>query len=236
MNHSPDLAIYYARAPSGEADYQALLSSARTYLDEDELAYIARFHFLKDRALALTSRCLKRVVLARRLSTEPRLLTFTQSAKGKPQLSGVRGPAFNLSHSSPWVVLVTGDDPELKLGIDIEDSSRPALPVSALPGFFSPSEIRKIVLCEGTGAVCANEFFKYWTLKEALLKATGEGLSGDIVGEFNLDTSRIQFTPFLDSGPRWQFWSQHWSDHFRISVAAQRHQAIDVLHIKEIRL
>lgn len=77
---------------------------------------------------------------------------------------------FNLSHSGDWIVLATA--PGCEVGVDIEnvDPTFPALEIA--DEFFLPSERKWI----GAGKDPTLRFFQLWTAKEALMKATGEGM------------------------------------------------------------
>lgn len=77
---------------------------------------------------------------------------------------------FNLSHSGDWIVLATA--PGCEVGVDIEnvDPTFPALEIA--DEFFLPAERKWI----GAGKDPTPRFFQLWTAKEALMKATGEGM------------------------------------------------------------
>lgn len=104
--------------------------------------------------------------------------------KGKPYLKDCPWIHFNISHTKGMVVCAVHD---LPVGVDVEEI-RPYSEALA-KRVLTPLELQNLALWESRGhhfgEVC---FFRYWTLKESYVKATGEGLSvpfGKL--EFRLD-------------------------------------------------
>lgn len=97
-------------------------------------------------------------------------------AKGKPQAltaTGAPGPYISLSHTQGLVVCAVS--PEDPFGIDIEYwRVRDFMDLANYA--FGPSE-RKEVARDGISA-----FYRIWTLREAISKATGMGLISTIDG------------------------------------------------------
>ena len=107
------------------------------------------------------------------LDTDPAALVLDRTCRcgephGKPRLAG-RGddPGFSLTHSGALVGVAVGTGP---VGVDVEAHR----PLSGLDGLvrhaLSPAEL-------AAGTPDGSGFLVTWTRKEALLKATGEGLS-----------------------------------------------------------
>ncbi|MPZ26299.1 MAG: 4'-phosphopantetheinyl transferase superfamily protein [Micromonosporaceae bacterium] len=81
---------------------------------------------------------------------------------GRPRLPG-HDLAASISHSGDRVLVgLTGGAP---VGVDVEEISR-----------VDPDELAGHVLGTGEAAPTRPEFFCYWTRKEAVVKATGDGL------------------------------------------------------------
>lgn len=86
---------------------------------------------------------------------------------GKPELEGFY---FNLSHSGDMVLCAVSEKP---VGCDIEKIEVPALKIAKR--FFTENENQYL---ENVGEDRkAEEFFRLWTMKEAYVKMTGEGLT-----------------------------------------------------------
>lgn len=91
---------------------------------------------------------------------------------GKPYLldhDGLPGPSISLSHGGDWVVVATGST-ERRIGVDVEPH-KPRDVMSLAQASFGPAEQRMV--SEGGEAA----FYRLWTLREAMGKATGQGLS-----------------------------------------------------------
>jgi 4'-phosphopantetheinyl transferase len=113
-----------------------------------------------------------RHLIAGRLGVQPADLAFALGPHGKPTLAHPTSPIrFNLSHSGGFAALALAHGCEV--GIDIE-AMRP-INEDIAERYFSPFEIAAL------HALPARErppaFFRCWTRKEAVIKATGEGLA-----------------------------------------------------------
>jgi phosphopantetheinyl transferase len=90
---------------------------------------------------------------------------FTIGKNGKPYIPGF--PSFNISHCNGLVVMAMYEN---SIGVDVENIDT-KFQLDAFRDVFSPKEIADI---ENHGA---KAFFYYWTIKEAVLKCTGEGMA-----------------------------------------------------------
>ncbi len=90
-------------------------------------------------------------------------------AHGKPQIEGLH---FNLSHSGELVVCAVG---EMSVGCDIEKVKRSSRKVARRCfGMREQAFLNHVPETEYD-----NSFFRIWTLKEAYVKMTGEGMHVD---------------------------------------------------------
>ncbi|MDN3294477.1 4'-phosphopantetheinyl transferase superfamily protein [Streptomyces ficellus] len=145
-------------------------------LDARERARHDAFVRDRDRALYLTAHALVRQLVAAQLGTGPREVVFTQVCRhcDRPEPHGKPGLAdssleFSLSHSGDRVaVALSLAGP---VGVDIEETARqPDLPQTVLAA-VERAELER--LPAGRRAL---GFTRYWARKEAVLKATGDGL------------------------------------------------------------
>ncbi len=147
-------------------------------LSEDEKTRARRFYFSRDRERFIATRGLLRAILGRYLGQEPASLRFRYGPHGKPYLA-LGGDAldlrFNLSHSHNLALYAVAHGREV--GVDLERVRFDETAMEIATQFFSTRELAALrALPERTRT---ETFFKYWTVKEAYLKAKGEGLGGE---------------------------------------------------------
>jgi 4'-phosphopantetheinyl transferase len=159
-------------------------SHDESLLDDQERARSRRFVHRVDRSRFVIAHAALRLVLARSIGVDPAAIRYDHGVHGKPRLArDLRRLEFNLSHSQELALLaVTRDRP---VGVDVECMrvmSGGVLELSETP--FSDTE--REALRALPPAERRTGFFRCWTRKEALIKATGEGLNRDL-DSFDVD-------------------------------------------------
>lgn len=152
------------------------LEDFRRTLSSDELARSNRFKFEKHRNRFIAGRGALRTILGSYFRATPGELSFGYSTNGKPSLTGnfaKAGIHFNLAHTGDLaLVAITRIG---VVGVDVE-AVRPIENADELVArFFSPRENEAFQKVPEDRKPAA--FFNLWTRKEALLKATGEGIT-----------------------------------------------------------
>ncbi|WP_445370218.1 4'-phosphopantetheinyl transferase family protein [Methylomonas sp. HW2-6] len=188
------------------ADPEAL-EICRNLLAADELEKWRKFHFERDRKLYLVAHAMVRFVLAAYLDTEPDKLRFTANRYGRPELvrkPGMADVRFNLSHARGLAALVVNCG--VDCGIDVE-AGRDLGDLAAMAGQVLTAAERdylwRLPAAERNWA-----FLKFWTLKEAYIKAQGTGLSQELdrFGFVFGEDEAIHFRPgSADDSRAWQF-------------------------------
>jgi 4'-phosphopantetheinyl transferase len=144
------------------------------WLSSEERRRAHSFRFDKDRRVFVLGKRVVRTVLGRALGRPPEAVVFAAKPKGKPELAPGTEPsglAFNLAHSGTEVVCAIAF--RRYVGVDIEQE-REVDPLELAGRFFCGTEIRQLEAAPPGER--RRLFFKYWTLKEAYLKAEGSGL------------------------------------------------------------
>jgi 4'-phosphopantetheinyl transferase len=145
-------------------------------LSEDEVARAERLYFQQHRQRFIAGRGILRTILGRYLNVTPQELEFSYEAFGKPVLADKFSDSkiwFNLSHCQGMALCGVSFDRQI--GVDLE-YIRPVTDVLVLAQqFFSPTEYA--VMKSLPPNQKQEIFFRYWTCKEAYLKATGAGIS-----------------------------------------------------------
>jgi len=146
------------------------------FLSVDELARAGRYHFERDQKRFIVARGILRKILGSYLDKSPVKIGIEYTSHGKPMLAdnpGYDNLCFNLSHSGAFALYAV--TPSKRIGIDIE-RIRDDVALKQIAGqFYSQGEIRSLERIDEN--IRSGLFFKYWTRKEAFLKARGEGIS-----------------------------------------------------------
>ena len=143
----------------------------RQVLNADEIARADRFHFDRDRRRFIAARAQLRMILGRYLVRDPQAITFSYGPRSKPHIAESVG--FNLSHSDDLAVVTVAH--ARSVGVDIE-AIRTMKERDRIAGrFFSARENAALLSIPDSERTEA--FFRCWTLKEAYVKATGDGLA-----------------------------------------------------------
>ena len=164
-------------------------------LDENELARNARFLSRADRDRHLLGRAMAKLALADLVGCAPDKITFdlhcrsceekertgarpgNGEAHGKPYPAGpALGWQISVSHSGEWVVLALTEG--VPVGVDVEHISH-TRDLEGLAG-YTLADTERDAWRQLDQDRRIDAFFGYWTRKEALLKATGLGLSGGL--------------------------------------------------------
>lgn len=143
-------------------------------LAADERARAARFRFDIHRNRFLRRRVAYRLALADACGCAPAALVLDAAPNGKPFVAAPdAGLRFNASHAGDLALLAMARG--MPLGVDIEEI-RPGIVEPALVArVLTPGE--RVDFATLPPDVAASTFFTAWARKEAVVKATGEGLS-----------------------------------------------------------
>lgn len=157
-------------------DLSRLSALGQNWLCEEETLRAARIDTAAVRIQFVTGRRLLRGVLGHYLNREPASLGFVTGPHGKPALRGEgveSGLQFNLSHSGGAIALALAW--QSPVGIDVEAWRSLARLDGLARRCLAPSERRELDGLDDDAATRA--FFRFWVRKEALGKATGEGVT-----------------------------------------------------------
>ncbi|MDE0242736.1 MAG: 4'-phosphopantetheinyl transferase superfamily protein [bacterium] len=157
-------------APSRQREEQAV-----ALLDEAERARWKRSLSGGTRYAFALCRAALRVNLAEHAVCDAEDLSFGHLDHGKPFaiIGGRRsGISFNVSHSGGHgLIAIGGDD----VGVDVEERSLHRDFEGLASRVYGPRERQRLARVSGTARI--HLFYRLWTMKEALLKAIGTGLS-----------------------------------------------------------
>lgn len=173
-------------------------------LPEEEQARINRYKRPEDRQAALLGKAL---LISTFADTGTDWLQLKRNDYGKPYFDETGNEAhFNISHSGDYVVAAVNRYGVV--GVDIE-KIRP-LDLSGFKQFFSEEEWQNIHGHKNA----LQQFFTYWSIKEAVVKAVGKGLS------LPLSDVRISGDSVRIDGQAYYFREILLHDDYRFMVAA----------------
>ncbi len=178
-----DVHIWRINLNSSESQLQFF----RETLSSDEIARAQRFYFPEHRQRFIAGRGTLRAILGQYLGIDPKQVEFEYQPRGKPLLAAKfadKGLLFNLSHSQD--LALCGVSYQNQIGVDLEYIRTMSDLESLAKRFFSFKEYEYLRLFSPQEQ--QQIFFRYWTCKEAYLKATGDGL-------VQLEEIEISLTP-----------------------------------------
>jgi 4'-phosphopantetheinyl transferase len=165
--------VYYGLADS----FIYKLPVLYEYLSESEKARADRFKYVIDYNCYVTVHALLRIELAKVLGVKARLINICLTDYGKPFIPDTDLP-FSISRAKNLFAFAIGESNQY-LGVDIEQVKPEIDFMSITRNYFSASE-QKLISSLKRRDDQKRTFFELWTRKEALLKAIGVGISGEL--------------------------------------------------------
>ena len=167
------------------------LDEAMTLLSEQRREQVARYKLEGPRRQAVAAYLLLRKALREMYGIHDAPV-FEYDANGKPSILGHPEIFFNLSHCRKDVACVVADSP---VGIDVEETCRFSDSIARYT--LDDEEYESVVKVDNP----SQAFIRLWTMKEALLKYTGEGLRRDIKTVLRLSpANKVEFLTELHDG------------------------------------
>jgi 4'-phosphopantetheinyl transferase len=151
-------------------------SEREDMLSDAERDRARRFHFPRDRRRFIARRTVLRRLLARYTGLAPGQMEFAIDFGGKPRLNHpTDGNPIQFSASHSQGAALYGFARSRRIGVDLE-AMQPLGEMEQLVGrYFSTQEREAFRALPGHRRQAA--FYRWWTAKEAFLKALGDGLS-----------------------------------------------------------
>jgi 4'-phosphopantetheinyl transferase len=149
------------------------------YLSKNEQVRADSFRFEADRWAFTAAHAGLRALLGSMVRCAPHALRFAVRANGKPYLDHkdrFAAVQFSISHTRGCVAVAVARS---AVGVDVE--RRRAMPdlMAVATTAFAPEGHAALVALSGSAAR-TELFYRYWTLGEAFIKATGEGIAQDL--------------------------------------------------------
>jgi 4'-phosphopantetheinyl transferase len=218
-----DSEIHLWYVTKSDFSLQELQQYCLAWLSEKERSRYARYYFDDSRKQLLLGRFLTRSVLSQyRDEIDPGDWRFVENEFGKPALHPEHNSLplyFNLSHSADRAVLAVARFEAI--GVDIERSDKQRRVAKIADRFFSAGEVSSLLKLPDIEQL--PRFYDLWTLKEAYIKAWGQGLAIplDHFG-YAFDGQRIEisFSALREDDPRhWQLWQMGLAEDYKLALA-----------------
>ena len=201
----PGVALWWCeleRTPEELALMAAMLSPS-------EIARAARFGTDALRHRWMAGRASLRVILGRALGIAPAAVEILRGVRGRPELADRTARIdFNVSHTRGVALMAIARDmpPATRIGVDIEHAEREVGVDMLQKKFLAPAE--REMIADLSPDMRRRWFLHYWTCKEAMSKATGDG----IIAPFGQLEVELGTTPRLCAGPA-PYVPEDWSLH-----------------------
>jgi 4'-phosphopantetheinyl transferase len=189
-NERPDRAAAGDAAPGARsvvrvwlADPDALrgaaLADCEALLDAEERARAERLRGEATRRAFVVAHALARRGLSREAAVTPEAWRFASAPGGRPEVvapAHAAGLSFNLSHTQGLAACAVARG--ATVGVDVEAGARLSRPLALAERFFAPEEADALRALPA--ALQRERFVELWAAKEAVVKARGVGMAGEL--------------------------------------------------------
>lgn len=143
------------------------------FLTSNEIDRAQRYRHTKDRNRFIICRSLLKYLLAKETNLEISKIQFKKTENKKPYFPLDTSLFFNISHAGNYAIIAIGP---CELGVDIEFVDKDFNFHEILGSVYNESEINIINNFDNK----RYSFYKFWTRKEAIVKAIGKGIDDDL--------------------------------------------------------
>ncbi len=204
--YADPMAVFRFLVPDGETpDYE------KTALQPDEISRAGRFHRAGDRNRFVYARHMLRTLAGRYTRQSPDAICFTIGKNKKPEIKGTDRWHINVSHAGQWILVAIG---VTSVGVDVEEHTPDFAFQDVLAHSFTVVEQQHIEANDSRSL-----FYRSWTRKEALVKATGKGLDDDFQRVPCLDGRHRIGGEIIGATGQWSVSSFRVSDGYSAAVA-----------------
>jgi len=213
VSPAPGVTLWWVILAQSERHAEHLSS----WLSPQEHARAARFGREALRQRYIVGRASLRCALGEHLDSAPAAVPIVRGPRGRPQLEARSDLDFNISHTEG--VALIGIARGSRIGVDVEHADREVNADGLARKFLCGSE--RATLASLDGAARRQRFLRYWICKEAMSKATGDGLSAPF-RELRVDlgdTIRLVAGPAPYDPERWRLVAADVPEGFLATVA-----------------
>lgn len=152
--------------------FHDLASDLMILLSDSERDRANRYHFLKDKKRFIICRTLLKILLSKHIGLPVNNIIFDVDSNKKPFLPSHPSVFFNVSHAGDYALIAIAKS---AIGVDVEYINYGFDHSEISPTIFTKTEIAQTENSNNKHLM----FYKFWTRKEAIVKAIGKGIDGD---------------------------------------------------------
>ncbi len=199
----------------------AAVAAITPWLSDQERLRAARFGTSALRERYIMGRATLRLLLSNVLGVHPAAVAIARGARGRPELSTTPRIDFNVSHTDEFAVYAIGHGlpAAVRIGVDVEHAAR-TLGVDRLSRKLLTEDERARM--HGLDADARRgRFLRTWTCKEAMSKATGDGIAAPF-GRISVEPDeppRVLDGPSPYDPARWELHRVPAPDGYIVTVA-----------------
>lgn len=156
------------------SQYHNIIEILLKFLSPQEAIRAHKYRQLRDSNRFIICRSLLKIIVAQQKSIDVSQVYFEKSDNHKPYFPLDRSLFFNVSHSGDFAIIAIGN---CELGVDIEKIDYHFNYSEIIPIVFNDIEINAISRSKLNRLM----FYKFWTRKEAIVKAIGKGIDEDLI-------------------------------------------------------
>lgn len=171
-----DFKLYHIELSKFEKEVSSLLE----FLSPSEYERAKRYHFSKDKNRFIICRAALKFLLGKQTGMDIKTIVIKEHLNKKPYLPTHPFVYFNVAHAGEFAMIAIANNP---VGVDIEYINRNFEYNEILASIFNKSEIEAVFNSNDNLLT----FYKLWTRKEAIVKATGKGIDDDFLAIPSLD-------------------------------------------------
>tara|TARA_R110002033_G_scaffold13336_3_gene39839 strand:- start:8704 stop:9495 length:792 start_codon:yes stop_codon:yes gene_type:complete len=160
--------------------YTGFVSRLKPFLNSEEVSRATRYYNNSDRNRFIICRTVLKFLLSKCTGLNIKEIFFDKDDNKKPYLSGYESISFNVTHAGDYAIIAIAKNP---IGVDIEYVNKDFDYKEILPNIFNKAEIDEVVNSHYKHCT----FYKLWTRKEAIVKATGKGIDDNFSEIASLD-------------------------------------------------
>jgi 4'-phosphopantetheinyl transferase len=152
-----------------------LIDRYASFLSAEEQNRANRFRIEQARDHFTIGRACLRILLGNALGVTSSDVSISEGLHGKPGTPafGGRSLSFNVAHSKNTILIVLGRQGDV--GVDVEYTNRSTDTMEVARGNFTENESNSLAAIADP-ETRLRTFYRYWTRKEAVVKADGRGL------------------------------------------------------------